>query len=205
MTAMSDWFEGELTKQLFRTPTAVADWAVDTVTAVGDRVVATTFNGWIYEATAIAGDFKTHAATEPTWPTTLGGTVVDDQVTWTTYAIGALQRPIYVGLVDSSGSLALLEAGTLTGELSGSGYAREAIFPLDANWSAVSAGRTANVSDIVFTVASGDWNPVVHAFLIDTASGSGNVIVAATLPATKTTLNGETFKINAGDAGNTFA
>ena len=157
MSAFSDFMEGELVKQLFRTPTPVADWVADTVTAVGDRVVATTFNGWIYEATAIAGDFKTHATTEPTWPTTLGGTVVDDQVTWTTYAIGMLQRPIYMGLVDSSGSLALLEAGTLTGELSGSGYAREAIAPLDANWSAVSGGVTDNVADVTFTTATGDW------------------------------------------------
>lgn len=35
-----------------------------------------------YQATAVAGDTKTHASTEPTWPTN-GTTVVDDQVTWT--------------------------------------------------------------------------------------------------------------------------
>ena len=35
-----------------------------------------------YTATAVAGDTKTHAATEPTWPTD-GSTVTDDQVTWT--------------------------------------------------------------------------------------------------------------------------
>ena len=59
------------------------DWVADTVMALGDYCIATTFNGWRYEVTAVAGDLKTHATTEPTWPTTEGSTVVDDQVTWT--------------------------------------------------------------------------------------------------------------------------
>ena len=56
------------------------DWAVDTAYALGDYVIATTFNGWRYECTS-AG--SSHASTEPTWPTTEGGTVVDEGVTWT--------------------------------------------------------------------------------------------------------------------------
>jgi len=59
------------------------DWAADTVTAVGDVVVPTTNNGYEYVCTAIATDGKTHGTTEPTWPTTIGVTVVDDAVTWT--------------------------------------------------------------------------------------------------------------------------
>jgi len=58
------------------------DWVADTVYAVGDYCIATAFNGCRYQVTAIAGDFKSHATTEPTWPTTEGSTVVDDQVTW---------------------------------------------------------------------------------------------------------------------------
>jgi len=59
-------------------------WVADTVTAVGDVVVPTAGkeNGFRYECTVAAGDKKTHATTEPTWPTTVGDTVVDDQVTW---------------------------------------------------------------------------------------------------------------------------
>jgi hypothetical protein len=51
---------------------------------VGDIVVPTAGleNGWKYICTVSAGDHKTHATTEPTWPTTAGATVVDDQVTW---------------------------------------------------------------------------------------------------------------------------
>jgi len=60
-------------------------WTADTEMAVGDIVVPTAGleNGFRYECTAAAGDKKTHATTEPTWPTTVGDTVVDDQVTWT--------------------------------------------------------------------------------------------------------------------------
>lgn len=58
-------------------------WVADTVQTVGSWRRPTVANGHIYECTASAGDFKTHATTEPTWPTTNGDTVVDDQVTWT--------------------------------------------------------------------------------------------------------------------------
>ncbi len=59
-------------------------WVQDTVYAVGDkcRKIAG-FNGYEYEVTAIAGDFKSHATTEPVWPVVEGATIVDDQVTWT--------------------------------------------------------------------------------------------------------------------------
>jgi len=60
-------------------------WVADTATALGAIVVPTAGleNGFRYEATAVAGDTKTHATTQPTWPTVEGATVVDDQVTWT--------------------------------------------------------------------------------------------------------------------------
>jgi hypothetical protein len=60
-------------------------WVADTATTLGDVVVPTAGleNGFRYEATAVAGDTKTHATTEPTWPIVEGETVVDDQVTWT--------------------------------------------------------------------------------------------------------------------------
>ena len=60
-------------------------WTADTAMEVGDIVVPTEGleNGFRYECTAAAGDKKTHATTEPTWPTQVGATVVDDQVTWT--------------------------------------------------------------------------------------------------------------------------
>lgn len=58
-----------------------AKWQADHVYAVGAIVVPTTGNGHFYKATARSGDFKSHATTEPTWPTD-GSAVVDDAVTW---------------------------------------------------------------------------------------------------------------------------
>lgn len=57
-------------------------WAGTTVTTVGDRVIPTTANlsGYLYECTASTGST---GGAEPTWPTTLDGTVTDGDVTWT--------------------------------------------------------------------------------------------------------------------------
>ena len=54
-------------------------WSTDTAFAVDDVVVPTTSNGYRYAAT-VAG--SSHASSEPTWPTTVGDTVVDNGVTW---------------------------------------------------------------------------------------------------------------------------
>ena len=58
-------------------------WTADTVIAIAEFRESTVANSYYYECTARAGDYKTHATTEPTWPTVVGNTVVDDQVTWT--------------------------------------------------------------------------------------------------------------------------
>lgn len=66
---------------------AAVAWVADTVTALGALIKATTSPTYFYQATAVASDAKTHASTEPTWPTTVGATVVDDAVTWTCVGI----------------------------------------------------------------------------------------------------------------------
>jgi hypothetical protein len=67
-------------------------WVADTATVLGTIRVPTTAggNGFRYRASAVAGDTKTAAVTEPTWPTTIGDTVVDDQVTWTCEGLDAV-------------------------------------------------------------------------------------------------------------------
>jgi len=65
-----------ITATLYRT------WAATTTYAIGDQVVPlATPNGFYFRATAITTG--TSAASEPTWPTTIGQTVVDSGVTWT--------------------------------------------------------------------------------------------------------------------------
>ena len=55
-------------------------WVLNTNYAIGDRRIPTVANGYYYEVTADAGS---SGGTEPTWPITIGSTVVDSGVTWT--------------------------------------------------------------------------------------------------------------------------
>lgn len=61
-------------------------WAASTAQLVGAIVRPTTGNGFVYRAQA-AG---TTAASEPTWPTTIGATVTDSGVTWTCVGRGVV-------------------------------------------------------------------------------------------------------------------
>lgn len=73
-------------------------WVAATAYPVGTYRRPVAANGFIYEVTAIAGS-GTSAASEPSWPTTPGGTVVDNaganQITWTcrTYSILDANNP----------------------------------------------------------------------------------------------------------------
>ena len=53
-------------------------WEASTAYGLGQKVVPTTLNGYVYECT-VAG---TSDSGEPTWPTTIAGTVADNTVTW---------------------------------------------------------------------------------------------------------------------------
>lgn len=64
------------------TGNTVPAWLADTAVSTNEVWRPTVANGYFYEAVVVAGDTKTHATTEPVWPTTLGECVVDDQVTW---------------------------------------------------------------------------------------------------------------------------
>jgi hypothetical protein len=61
-------------------------WLAATVTVINyvvQPVTPNATNRYLYRCTARSGDYKTAAVTEPTWPTTPGQTVVDNNVTWT--------------------------------------------------------------------------------------------------------------------------
>lgn len=63
-------------------------WAVGTAYGGNNAhyVRPSTGNGYLYRA---QGAGTSHASTEPTWPTTIGATVVDNGVTWTCIGRGA--------------------------------------------------------------------------------------------------------------------
>lgn len=104
------------------------------------------------------------------------------------------QVAVYVALFDDSCDAAQLEAGTLTNEISGTGYAREL-----AGLSAPSDGTSSNASDITFTTAgAGGWGLVSFVALMDAVS-AGNVLMFSALDTAKQIDEGDTFKINAGD------
>ena len=100
---------------------------------------------------------------------------------------------VYVGLFTDSSSVADLEAGTITEEVTGGSYAREL-----AGLSAASEGTSSNAGDITFTTATGDWGIVTYIALMD-AITAGNVLMHTALDAAKTVNTGDTFVISTGD------
>lgn len=54
-------------------------WVASTAYSVGQQIVPTLLNGFVYQC-VVAG--SSHATTEPTWPTTLGQTVLDNTARW---------------------------------------------------------------------------------------------------------------------------
>lgn len=78
----------------------------------------------------------------------------------------------------------------------GSAYARVALDPLDANWSAEAThGETKNQSDITFPVPGANWGTVSYMSIWDAVSG-GNCLMYGALVASK--------NVNAGDPAPLF-
>lgn len=103
------------------------------------------------------------------------------------------EAAVYVALFTDAASIVGLEAGTLTGEVSGGAYAREL-----AGLSASADGVSANAADIIFTTATAAWGTVTYVALMD-AITAGNVLMHSALDVAKVVADGDTFKINLGD------
>lgn len=142
-------------------------WAASTAYALNDYVAPVTHNGRVYKCTT-AG---TSAATQPTWPTTNGGTVTDGTVVWTEQTTA-------------------MEAGTLPPEPAVGSYGRALYNPSDANWAdPVSGdGHTQNAAAISFTTPTADWGTVGVYSTYDSLTG-GTMQMATVLTAPKTILN----------------
>jgi hypothetical protein len=95
---------------------------------------------------------------------------------------------VYIGLHTTSA----LDAGSGT-ELSGSGYARQAI-----TFAAASSGSASSNSTVTFPTATGSWGTVSHWSLWD-ASSSGNLLFHGSFAASKDIATGDVLKVSSGD------
>jgi hypothetical protein len=99
----------------------------------------------------------------------------------------------YVALFDETSSPALLEAGTLTGEISGNDYARQL-----ADLGDPTDGVASNATPIVFPTANGgDWGTVTYVALMNAVSGV-EVLAYSALTAAKLVEDTDTFQILTG-------
>jgi hypothetical protein len=111
---------------------------------------------------------------------------------------------VYVGLFTSDPSTGStdenLEAGTLTDEVSGNGYARKSV-----SFGAAADGSATTDANVTFDPASGgDWGEITHIAIID-ALTTGNVLFYGTLTTAKTIQDGDTFQITSGNLTVTLA
>ena len=95
------------------TTTAVtpANWLASHVYALGAYILDTTGD---IEVVTIRGGTNRSGVTEPTWPTVVGQTIVDNHLTWTNAG------PAPGALASAGGSSAIIVDNTVTGAISGS-------------------------------------------------------------------------------------
>ena len=86
-------------------------------------------------------------------------------------------------------------------EVSGAGYARQAV---TFNAAATPGGTTSNTADVSFTAAGGDYGTVTHLGIFD-ASSSGNLLWHGALTASKAVEDGDTITFSAGNIDLTMA
>lgn len=101
---------------------------------------------------------------------------------------------------NTSGSAAVnLEAGTLTDEISGGSYARQAI-----TFNAASGGSSTSAATVTFPAATANWGSITHVAVMD-ASTSGNVLFWGAVTTPKTIEIGDTFQVSSGNLTITLA
>lgn len=196
MSAMSDYLEVALRSAMFRTKT-VAARANSTAYALGDLIMLGTTDLNVYECTT-AG---TSAASPPAFNTALGATTTDGTAVFTSCRVGLPKKQLYIALYTVTPS----DAGGGT-EVTGGSYARQALNPADANWSAPDAigGLSANVGAVNFPVATASWGTIVAVGIHDHAT-AGNLLFWGALTANKTIASGDQFVFPATNLSVTFA
>ena len=111
---------------------------------------------------------------------------------------GSATRPTawYVGLYTAAPS----DSGGGT-EVSGNGYAREAVTFAAAT---SPGGTTSNTGAVTFTASGGDWGSITHIGIHDALSG-GNLLWHGAMTASKTVNDGDTLEFSIGNIDLTIA
>jgi hypothetical protein len=111
---------------------------------------------------------------------------------------GSATRPTawYVALYTAAPS----DSGGGT-EVSGSGYAREAVTFAAAT---SPGGTTSNTGAVSFTASGGDWGSITHIGIHDASSG-GNLLWHGAMTASKTVADGDTLEFSIGNIDLTIA
>ena len=114
---------------------------------------------------------------------------------------------VYAALFTSDPSVGdtaeLLEAGTLTNEVSNSGtaYVRQAV-----TFGAASAGSSTTTANVTFPAATANYGTVTHVAIMDgNTHAADNVLFYGELDTHKTIESGDTFQITTGNLTVTLA
>lgn len=112
-----------------------------------------------------------------------------------TWYIGLHKSPVSEAATD-----ALLEAGTLTNEVSASGtaYGRKAVS------FSVTDDTATNSATVTFDAATAGWGTITHVAIMD-ASTSGNVLFWGRVTTAKNIEQGDTFQISSSNLSITLA
>jgi len=111
---------------------------------------------------------------------------------------GSATRPTawYVALYTAAPS----DSGGGT-EVSGNGYAREAVTFAAAT---SPGGTTSNTGAVSFTASGGDWGSITHIGIHDASTG-GNLLWHGAMTASKTVADGDTLEFSIGNIDLTIA
>lgn len=150
-----------------------------TAVTVGQTTVPSTSNGRMYRCST-AG---TTGSSEPTWPTTSGGTVTDGTAVWT----------------EMSADIKNFTSNLSAVEVTGAGYSRKSVAMTMSNFSGTqgagttvassgTSGATSNNTAITFGAPSADWGDVALMYSMDSLTG-GNPLIFSVLTDIKTVLN----------------
>jgi len=105
-------------------------------------------------------------------------------------AVYSQPATLYLGLWTADNGL---EAGTLTGEVSGGSYARETV-----TFGNSASGTAATDATVTFTTATANWGTITHVAVMDAAT-AGNVLYHGNVSSAKLIESADTFQVSAGN------